>query len=79
MRIQFQKYNFLFFFIITLFISEASVAQFDIPPKPSKQSEQTSLYDYIDLLNASQQSNLENKLILQQHQYLSILHSEVNS
>lgn len=63
MRIQSQKYNFLFFFIITLFISEASVAQFDIPPKPSKQSEQTSLYDYIDLLNASQQSNLENKLI----------------
>lgn len=59
----FQKYNVLLLLIGFLFFSEISVAQFDIPPKPTKQTEQTSLYDYIDLLNSSQKTNLENKLL----------------
>lgn len=35
-------------------------AQYDIPPKPSNQ---TSLYDYIDLLDESQQLSLRDKLV----------------
>lgn len=35
-------------------------AQFEIPEKPSKQ---TSVYDYIDLLSAGQEKDLEQKLI----------------
>ena len=35
-------------------------AQFDIPPIPK---EQTSVYDYANLLSASEKSNLEQKLI----------------
>lgn len=35
-------------------------AQYDIPPKPS---DQTSLYDYIDLLDESQQHSLRDKLV----------------
>ena len=37
-------------------------AQFEIPPKPPA-GQQTSLYDYYGLLNASQKSSLEQKLI----------------
>jgi len=37
-------------------------AQFEIPPKPPA-GQQTSLYDYIGLLNPSQKSSLEQKLI----------------
>ena len=37
-------------------------AQFKIPPKPPA-GQQTSLYDYYGLLNASQKSSLEQKLI----------------
>ncbi len=59
----FQKYNVLLLLIGFLFFSETSIAQYDIPPKPNKQTEQTSVYDYINLLNASQKSNLENKLL----------------
>ena len=59
----FQKYNFILLLIGFLFFSETSIAQYDIPPKPSKQTEQTSVYDYINLLNASQKTNLENKLL----------------
>jgi uncharacterized protein len=40
--------------------SNMSFAQFDIPPVPK---EQTSVYDYVDLLSASEKSNLEQKLI----------------
>lgn len=36
------------------------MAQFDIPPKPSVQ---TSLYDYIDLLDSSQEQALRDKLV----------------
>ncbi len=38
-------------------------AQYDIPPKPSKKTEQTAVYDYIGLLNTYQQKSLEQKLI----------------
>ncbi|MFC4633927.1 TPM domain-containing protein [Dokdonia ponticola] len=38
-------------------------AQFDIPPKPSRNSEPTAVYDYINLLNTYQQKSLEQKLI----------------
>ena len=38
------------------------MAQFNIPPKP-KTTEQTSLYDYINLLTPTQQNALETKLI----------------
>jgi len=48
--------------ILSIGVYEGALAQFDIPPKPSK-SEQTSLYDYIDLLSASEQRALTNKLI----------------
>ena len=37
-----------------------SIAQFDIPPVPEIQ---TSVYDYADLMTASQKSSLENKLV----------------
>jgi uncharacterized protein len=37
-------------------------AQFEIPPKPPAE-QQTSLYDYIGLLEPAQKSNLEQKLI----------------
>lgn len=51
-------------FLIVLFISfsfpQSVLAQFDIPPIPK---EQTSVYDYINLLSASQKNNLEQKLI----------------
>lgn len=42
------------------FFSQSVSAQYDIPPKPSKE---TSVYDYIDLLTPSQKNALENKLI----------------
>lgn len=48
---------------ILLFFSGTSWAQFEIPPKPSEQREQTSVYDYIDLLTPAQKSSLERKLI----------------
>ncbi len=41
-------------------LSFAAFAQFDIPPIPK---EQTSIYDYVNLLSATEKSNLEQKLI----------------
>ena len=58
-----QAYRPLVFVAFFLLGSYATIAQFDIPPKPSKQSEQTSLYDYIDLLTSQQAASLENKLL----------------
>lgn len=49
----------LLYFIVFLF-SSISFAQFDIPKIPK---EQTSVYDFINLLSASEKSTLENKLI----------------
>lgn len=56
----FQNY---FFFLAMLFFSFFPgnlTAQYDIPPKPKKQ---TSVYDYIELLTPAQKTALENKLI----------------
>ncbi len=56
------KYK-LILLLLVIFFSETTLAQFDIPPKPKDKPEQTSLYDYINLLNSSQQNALESKLI----------------
>ena len=45
---------------VSLSIPQIVVAQFDIPPIPK---EQTSVYDYVQLLSGSEKSNLEQKLI----------------
>lgn len=53
----------IFFLALLLFVTignKKAQAQFDIPPVPETQ---TSLYDYISLLNPSQKSALENKLL----------------
>ena len=49
-----------FFFLATLCAINISFAQFKIPEKPKFQ---TSVYDYVNLLSASQKSSLEQKLI----------------
>ncbi len=50
-------------FFILLLISHFAFGQFDIPDKPTAESEQTSLYDYANLLSGNQKATLENKLI----------------
>lgn len=42
------------------FYTQISFGQFTIPEKPK---EQTSVYDYVNLLTANQKTNLENKLV----------------
>lgn len=54
------KYCTLF---ILLLVSHFAFGQFDIPDKPIAESEQTSLYDYANLLSKNQKATLENKLI----------------
>ena len=54
------SYRLITFFLLLFLLSETSIAQFTIPEKPKLQ---TSVYDYIDLLNPSQKNSLENKLI----------------
>lgn len=54
------SYKVILSIIVSVFISEAGTAQYDIPTTPK---EQTSLYDYIDLFTPAQQTALENKLI----------------
>jgi uncharacterized protein len=51
---------FLLFLYISLLLPQAGFAQFDIPPKPDFQ---TSLYDYANLLSASEKQALEEKLV----------------
>ncbi|RRJ93115.1 TPM domain-containing protein [Paenimyroides tangerinum] len=46
-----------------LLLSIGTFAQFNIPPKPTKASEQTSVFDYANLLKPDQKKALENKLI----------------
>ncbi|WMI64192.1 TPM domain-containing protein [Aestuariibaculum sp. YM273] len=46
--------------VLTLFVFGIGFAQFDIPKTPK---EQTSVYDYVNLLSNSEKSNLERKLI----------------
>lgn len=55
-----QKYSSILLFIVVWFISGNVLAQYEIPPKPSKE---TSVYDYINLLTPSQKSALETKLV----------------
>ena len=55
--------RFLFNVLLIFCCFQVSFAQFKIPEKPSKTSEQTSVYDYIDLLSPSEKNNLEQKLI----------------
>lgn len=50
-------------FLLIVLISQFGYAQFDIPEKPKNRTEQTSLYDYADLLDANQRQQLEQKLI----------------
>jgi len=47
----------------SLCYSQSSFAQFDIPKKPTKTSDQTSVYDYINLLSSNEKNSLEQKLI----------------
>ena len=54
------KNNYIFTSIIALLCLNFAAAQFEIPEKPSLQ---TSLYDYADILSASEESALERKLI----------------
>lgn len=48
---------------VALFSFCISFAQFNIPDKPTKTEDQTSIYDYINLLSSSEKSSLEQKLI----------------
>ncbi len=56
------KYK-LILLLLVVFFSEIALAQFDIPPKPTDKTEQTSVYDYVNLLNPVQKTALETKLI----------------
>lgn len=56
----FVKKRFYFSLLFILFTVFLAFSQFKIPEKPKVQ---TSVYDYINLLNPSQKKNLENKLI----------------
>ena len=52
--------SFLVLFYIILSVPQKVLAQYDIPPVPK---EQTSVYDYINLLSPTEKNNLEQKLI----------------
>ena len=53
----------IFILLIAVLSFSFSYAQFKIPEKPAKTEEQTSVYDYVNLLTPSQKSSLEEKLI----------------
>jgi uncharacterized protein len=57
-----KKYNLILFLLVAVFISEAALAQFNIPEKPSK-AEQTAVYDYVGLLSEYEANALKRKLI----------------
>ncbi|MGD1980740.1 MAG: TPM domain-containing protein, partial [Flavobacteriaceae bacterium] len=54
------KTHYIFTALLALLCLNFTVAQFEIPAKPSVQ---TSLYDYADILSAAEESALEQKLI----------------
>lgn len=54
------KKLYLSLFFIGLLVSQLGFAQFKIPPKPDFQ---TSVYDYANLLSATEKAQLEDKLI----------------
>lgn len=55
-----KKSSLLFVLFLGLLVSNIGFAQFKIPPKPDFQ---TSVYDYANILDASQKAQLEEKLI----------------
>jgi uncharacterized protein len=59
-----KNYSIQFFVLLLLLSSQFSFAQFEIPEVPSKSNgEQTSVYDYVELLQSGQKQTLESKLI----------------
>jgi uncharacterized protein len=48
---------------IVALLATSAAAQFQIPEKPSSTSNQTAVYDYVDLLTPSQKQSLESKLV----------------
>lgn len=56
-------YQSTLFLVLLSLVSSLGFAQFDIPAKPTKASEQTSVYDYANLLAPNQKAALEQKLI----------------
>lgn len=55
--------RFLFSALLILCSVQLGFSQFNIPEKPSKTTEQTSVYQYTPLLSESQKNDLEQKLI----------------
>ncbi|MGJ8592248.1 MAG: TPM domain-containing protein [Aquaticitalea sp.] len=49
--------------LLTVCSIQVGFAQFKIPEKPTKVTDQTSVYQYTDLLSESEKTNLEQKLI----------------
>src|SRR5690606_16611013 len=50
--------------LVVLLFTANGFAQFDIPEKPKKVTEQTSVYDYANLLKENDRNALETKLFL---------------
>ncbi|WP_158009628.1 TPM domain-containing protein [Tenacibaculum todarodis] len=59
----FKKTTYLLFLIGLLFAQNLIAQGFQIPEKPKKNTDQTSVYDYVNLLSPSEKKSLENKLI----------------
>lgn len=57
------KKRILLLALLTLGCIQLGFSQYKIPEKPAKTSEQTSLYDYYNLLTENQKQSLEQKLI----------------
>lgn len=55
--------KFVFLFMVAFLFFSFSYAQFEIPKKPSKIEQQTSVYDYVNMFSPSEKSSLEEKLI----------------
>lgn len=55
--------RFLFVLLLSVCGSQTGYAQFKIPEKPSKITDQTSVYDYYKLLSETEKNDLEQKLI----------------
>ncbi len=62
MKSSFQKYKLFVLLFLAIFFSKNTFAQYPIPEIPKK-SEQTSLYDYINLLSKPEHNNLKQKLL----------------
>lgn len=53
----------ILFVTLSIFVFQKGFSQFTIPKKPARKVEQTSVYDYANLLNVSEKAQIENKLI----------------